>query len=82
MAKTKQTNDPKLEGLELAIAYSPAQFAHVVGISLSTVWLLWREGKGPPFARIGKRRVISRADAEEWLAKRVAITSKAEGRAA
>jgi predicted DNA-binding transcriptional regulator AlpA len=68
--KEQRDIDRRLVGLEAAIAYSPYQLAHVGGISLSLLWKLWREGKGPKYARLGTRRVIPRSIAEEWLRQR------------
>ena len=70
MAKQDKNVDARLSGLEAAIAYSPYQLAHVGGFSLRLLWKLWREGKGPKYARLGTRRVIPRSVAEEWLRQR------------
>jgi len=50
------------------IAYSPAELCKVAGISLSRLYKCWREGNGPKYARIGARRLISRVEAERWIA--------------
>jgi hypothetical protein len=35
------------------IAYSPRQFCRAAGISISLLYTLWREGRGPKFLRPG-----------------------------
>ena len=49
------------------LAYRPAEFAAVVGLSTRTLYKLWEAGKGPPVARIGRRNVILRESGELWL---------------
>jgi hypothetical protein len=49
------------------IAYSPKELAQAAGISLSLLYKMWREGKGPKYALIHKRRVIRCTVADEWL---------------
>jgi hypothetical protein len=53
------------------IAYDVREFAHVCGLSARLLYELWKEGKGPPYTLIHRRRVIPRAGGEHWLASRV-----------
>jgi hypothetical protein len=61
-------NKRPIENLD-PIAYSPAEFARVSSLSRRHLYDLWKENKGPPFKMAGKRRVIPRKGAEEWLAR-------------
>lgn len=52
------------------LAYSPAQCAKVVGISLSLLYQEWRNNRGPAYFHINKRRLISRDSAAEYVKQR------------
>lgn len=43
------------------------QFAEFVNTPLNTVRFWRQNGYGPKFARIGRRVMVRRADAEQWL---------------
>jgi hypothetical protein len=51
------------------IAYSPRQFSRAAGISISLLYTLWREGRGPKFRYAMGRRMITIKDATAWLEK-------------
>lgn len=50
-------------------AFSVTDFCSAHGICRSTLYALWRQGRGPTFFRIGKRRLISIEAAAEWRAR-------------
>jgi hypothetical protein len=54
------------EGI-VPIAYSPRQFCRAAGISISLLYTLWREGRGPKFRYALGRRMITGKDATAWL---------------
>jgi predicted DNA-binding transcriptional regulator AlpA len=54
--------------VEMAEMYSVTAFCGAYGISRSFLYNLWREGRGPAFVKVGKRRLISRPAAEAWRA--------------
>jgi hypothetical protein len=58
----------QIENLD-PIAYNPTEFARVSSLSRRHLYELWKQGKGPPFIKAGRRRVIPRKEAEQWLAK-------------
>lgn len=49
------------------LAYSAKQFARLCAISLPTLYKIWREGRGPKFKKLGRRRVIERGVGLAWL---------------
>jgi hypothetical protein len=51
------------------IGYSPRQFASAVSISLSLLYKLWREERGPPFKMMGNRRIVPHDTGVAWLRK-------------
>lgn len=57
------------------IAYSIRQFCQTVGISVRTFHALQQRGEGPPVVRIGRRTLIRRTTADEWLDARERSTS-------
>jgi predicted DNA-binding transcriptional regulator AlpA len=54
------------------IAYGVPQFCKAVGISERTFWSMKQAGTAPPVCRVGKRVLIRRAAAEQWLLDREA----------
>jgi predicted DNA-binding transcriptional regulator AlpA len=46
------------------------EFAAVIGRQPATIWRWWRERRGPPYVMLGRRRVIPRDGAREWLRSR------------
>ena len=50
--------------------YEVSEFAEIVNRRVETIWRWWRSGEGPPYARIGSRRVIPKSGASEWLKAR------------
>jgi predicted DNA-binding transcriptional regulator AlpA len=52
------------------LAYSVSGFCKAVGISQRTFYGLRERGEAPPMARIGRRTVIRREAAEQWLRDR------------
>jgi hypothetical protein len=50
------------------IAYTPREFAKLCGFSWSLLYQLWRQGEGPPFKQIGKKkRIIEHEAGLAWL---------------
>jgi predicted DNA-binding transcriptional regulator AlpA len=45
------------------------QFLQASCLKRSTLYRLWSAGTGPRFTKIGKRRLISAAAADEWCAE-------------
>ena len=70
-----------LKRIDSQIAFNPQDFCVVAGISLTLLYKLWGEGKGPPYAKVHKRRIITRQDGEAWLSEMVKETARS-GRAA
>jgi excisionase family DNA binding protein len=56
------------------------QFCELENIARSTLYKLWREGRGPRFHQVGKVRRITEEARREWQQKLEPATS--EGRAA
>ena len=54
------------------IAFGVLQFCKAVGISERTFWSMKAAGNAPPVVRIGRRVLIRRAAAEQWLRNREA----------
>jgi len=48
-------------------AYSVTSFCEAHTISRALLYKLWKEGKGPHFAKVGRRVLISQTDATAWL---------------
>jgi hypothetical protein len=63
----KRTNPSLFDG---RFALSPREFAAVAGISVTLLYRLWREGRGPPSKMLFKRRVIEVEGGRKWLAER------------
>jgi hypothetical protein len=51
--------------------WTPAEFAQQVDRTEPTIWKWWREGSGPPWVLLGRRRVIPKQAAREWLSARL-----------
>jgi len=49
-----------------AKAYTVNEFCALYRVSRSQLYKLWREGQGPKFMKLGKRRLISRFAADQW----------------
>jgi hypothetical protein len=47
--------------------YEVEEFAEAVDRKPETIWRWWRQGQGPPYVLLGRRRVIPRSGALEWL---------------
>jgi hypothetical protein len=77
----KMLNKEDLNRLNAQMAFNPAEFCCVFGISLTLLYKLWEKGKGPPYAKVHKRRIITRRDGEAWLSEMVKETARS-GRAA
>jgi predicted DNA-binding transcriptional regulator AlpA len=54
------------------IAFGVPQFCQAVGISERTFWSMKQAGTAPPVVRIGRRVLVRRAAAEQWLRDREA----------
>ncbi len=52
-------------------AMSVSEFSRRHGICKATLYNLWRQGNGPRFMQIGRRRLISVEAAESWRAEMV-----------
>jgi predicted DNA-binding transcriptional regulator AlpA len=48
-------------------AYSVVEFAQAYGLSRATVYNLWKDGIGPRPMRVGRRTLISKQAAAEWV---------------
>jgi hypothetical protein len=59
--KAKPVNVPR-RGLSIA------EFCGAYGITRQLLYPLWREGRGPAFMMVGRRRIIT--GAEQWQAAR------------
>lgn len=66
---------------EQQMAYSPKSFCRVMGISLFLLYDAWRQGKGPKYARLNSRRIISHQDGIDWLEQLKAATTPESERA-
>jgi hypothetical protein len=64
---TAVINEPRAAGSFREEFYEVEEFAEAVGRKVETVWLWWRRGEGPPYSVLGRRRVIPKAAAREWL---------------
>jgi len=53
----------------MPMAFSVKDFCKEFNISRSKLYALWREGKGPAYLNVGKRRLISAVAADAWRAK-------------
>jgi hypothetical protein len=49
--------------------YTIAEFCEAYGISRSYLHELWKEGNGPPFITLGRRRFIRIVAARAWAAE-------------
>jgi hypothetical protein len=49
------------------LGYSPHELAKSASMSLSFLYKMWREGRGPRYSKVGKRRIIPHDWAQEWL---------------
>jgi len=49
------------------LSYSIKDFCQIVGISRATLYKAWAENNGPKTIKVGKRRLISRNAADEWI---------------
>jgi hypothetical protein len=47
--------------------YTAEEFAEAVGITVESLWRWWRRGEGPPWTLLGRKRVIPKSGAHEWL---------------
>lgn len=45
------------------------ELAELLGLNEMTLYNWRREGKGPPYIRVGRRIRYKRADVDEWLQK-------------
>jgi len=54
------------------LAYPVPAFCKAVGISVRTFYALVGRGEGPPIIKIGRRTVIRREAADQWLKDREA----------
>jgi hypothetical protein len=62
--KRRRTHNP----LEGRLALSPAEFCAAANLSLTMLYKLWREGKGPPYKKLlNKKRLIEIGDGRRWL---------------
>lgn len=59
-------------------AYSPAQFCDVHGIARTTLYALWKEGRGPRIFKVGRRTLISAEAAADWRKRMEDATSPTE----
>ena len=50
-------------------AYSPAQFCTDHGIARTTLYALFKEGRGPTTFKVGRRTLISNEAAAAWRAR-------------
>jgi len=48
-------------------AYSVPGFCQAVGISKSLFYKLCQEGRGPKTLKVGRRTLVSKAAATEWI---------------
>ncbi len=47
--------------------YTVKQFTQAYNLSRSTVYRMWRDGRGPRVLRVGRKVLISVEAAEEWV---------------
>jgi AcrR family transcriptional regulator len=55
------------QSLTHQLAFSTREFAKACRISTAMLYRLWRNGQGPPYKMIGKRRIIERETGLAWL---------------
>jgi hypothetical protein len=67
--KSAASPDDAVVGGDLPDGYSVQGFCKAMGASFSksTLYGLWKRGRGPRFVRVGKRVVITREARAEWL---------------
>jgi hypothetical protein len=66
MAITERSSD--------AEAFTIDEFCSAYRVGRTTLYELWRDNRGPPTARFGRKIVIPRRSAEEWLRSMVVPT--------
>jgi len=49
------------------LAYSIAEVTDLTDISRSSLYVLWGEGRGPRYMKLGRRRLVRHADLVAWL---------------
>ena len=54
-----------------------SEFVRRTNISRSKLYSLWKQDSGPPFIKIGTRRLIPTKAAEKWLGELARSQSKA-----
>lgn len=47
--------------------FTTKEFTEYARISMSTLYMLWAQGRGPDRTRVGKRIFIAKDTAAEWL---------------
>ena len=47
-------------------AYTVKQFTQAYNLSRSTIYRLWRDGRGPRVLRVGRKVLITVEAAQEW----------------
>lgn len=57
-------------------AYSVDEFCESHGICRATAYNLWRQGIGPRFMLVGKRRLITAEAAADWRREREAMVER------
>ena len=76
-AQSNQVSEPSVEAL-----LKPVDVSKITGLSISTLAKHRMTGDGPPFVKLGHRRVAYRRQAiDEWIAARERTITLGERRA-
>jgi len=57
----------------LPIAYTVGQFCKAAQISRSTLYKLWASGEGPPRCELGRKLIIPRDEAINWIQRKAVV---------
>jgi hypothetical protein len=58
------------------LIYTVNEFCAAYGVSRSKLYLLWQEGEGPTYIKVGSRTLIAKTDANKWASNLPRIKPK------